>query len=138
MADLNVLTYASGASMVAVADEHHSEIYPKVPSYTTAPGDVVFLDAAGKATKTTGSAVTTCGLALEKAGTRQAVSVLKRGVVGGFDLSAVAYGAKIYLSDTAGKLSTTAGTTSVVVGKVIAASDPLLTKVLYLDFPWLT
>lgn len=48
-----------------------------------------------------------------------AVTVIRQGIVDGFDLSAMAYDAPVYLSDTDGRLSTVAGTTSVVVGRVV-------------------
>lgn len=50
----------------------------------------------------------------------QAVTVVKRGIVDvGNALSALAYDQDVYLSDTDGKLADAAGTTSVVVGKVV-------------------
>ena len=44
----------------------------------------------------------------------------------GWDLSALDYDAPVYLSDTDGRLSTVAGTTSVVMGRVIAVSGSTL------------
>jgi hypothetical protein len=77
------------------------------------------------------------GLFLMKKGADQAVSVLKRGHVGGFDVSALAYDAPIYLSDTAGELDTAAGTLSVQVGRVVAMPDSARTKVIYIEADWL-
>lgn len=70
------------------------------------------------------------------AGKGQAVDVVETGYVAGFDLSALAYEALVYLSDTPGKLSSTPGATSVVVGRVAALTDRdpvtgLPSKILY-------
>lgn len=56
----------------------------------------------------------------------QPVTVIKKGVIDGFDLSGLAYDAPVYLSDTDGALDTAAGTVSVVVGRVIPASGQTL------------
>lgn len=76
------------------------------------------------------------GIALETVGAGQAVDVIEEGFVGGFDLSALAYSAAVFLSDTAGLLATAAGTNSMQVGEVRAISDRdpatgLPSKVLY-------
>ncbi len=52
------------------------------------------------------------------------VTVLKIGVLDGFTFSQ-AYGAPIFLSDTDGRLGDVAGTTALVVGKVIAGNANL-------------
>lgn len=52
-----------------------------------------------------------------KAGT--ALTGLKRGTVDGFDVSGLSYGDPAYISDTAGALGSTAGTTSRVGGQVV-------------------
>jgi hypothetical protein len=76
------------------------------------------------------------GLSLNAAGAGQGVSFIQRGKVYGFDLSGLAYGALVYLSDTAGALADAPSTTnSVPVGRVVALSNSDLTKVLELDFP---
>lgn len=63
------------------------------------------------------------GVAMETVGAGQAVDVIEQGYVNGFDVSALAYDALVYVSDTAGKLGTAAGTNSSVVGRVAALSD---------------
>lgn len=129
------------AAKVAPIDPGQSEIYPMVPAAAVARGDVAYLDSNGKAAAASGAAAgttKTTGIVLESAGVRQGVSVLRRGKVAGFDVSGMAYGALVYLSDTAGKLDTAAGTVSVVVGKVVPMSDSDLTKVLYFEPSWLT
>lgn len=59
------------------------------------------------------------GMATRKAPKGLACTVIRQGVVGGYDLSTVPFDAPIYV-DNDGDLSTTAGTVSVVVGRVIA------------------
>lgn len=63
------------------------------------------------------------GIALNDAGVGCAVDVLESGYVGGFDVSALAFDALVYLSDTAGKLGTAAGTNGAIVGRVASFSD---------------
>lgn len=58
------------------------------------------------------------------------VDVCELGELYGFDLSGNNYDDILYLSDTAGKLSTTAGTKTVAVGRVAPMSDNDKTKVL--------
>lgn len=72
------------------------------------------------------------GIALYDAAAGEAVSVLRRGYIAGYDLSGVSYDGAVYLSDTAGKLADAAGTMTVNVGRVEAPlCDPDLTKVLF-------
>ena len=76
------------------------------------------------------------GIALETIGAGQAFDGIGEGYVGGFDVSALAYDALVYLSDTAGLLATAAGTNTVCVGRVCPMSDrdpatSLPSKVLY-------
>lgn len=75
------------------------------------------------------------GLALEAGAAGQTISMLKRGVVAGFTLGT--YGDFVYLSNTAGALSTTAGTVTVQAGHVFQLADPSLTEVLYFEADWL-
>ena len=63
---------------------------------------------------------------------QEGVEVLTRGLVAGFTLTSQAYGATIYLSDTAtGILGDAAGTVSTKIGRVWPSSDGSLTKVLF-------
>jgi hypothetical protein len=76
------------------------------------------------------------GIALETVGAGQAFDRIEEGAVGGFDLSALNFDALVYVSDTAGKLATAAGTNTAVAGRVMAMSDrdpatSLPSKVLY-------
>jgi hypothetical protein len=136
MADIAIL------KPISRVHPENDEVYTFVPNLAITQGQAVSLNSSGKAvladandsSTDSGSAQQFKGIALEKAGTRQGVSILKRGVVAGFDLSGLAYGAKVYLSDNAGNLATAASATkTVVVGQVTAMSDSDLTKVLYVD-----
>jgi hypothetical protein len=59
------------------------------------------------------------GLTVRKVAAGEAVTAIAQGEVGGLDLSGVAYGADVYLSDTTGKISTAAGTVSKKIGTVV-------------------
>lgn len=83
---------------------------------------------------TTGTALPTDGTNATKAvfrgvvvnapaGAGYPVDVVEEGYVAGFDVSGLAFGALLYVSDTPGVLSTTAGTNSSVVGRVAALTD---------------
>lgn len=100
-------------------------------------GEAVRIDATtgkytpGNATTTTENAVR--GIAANTADYANAtISVVKKGILDvGDALDALNYGVPVYLSDTDGTLADAAGTTSVVVGRVVAgwgdtAGDKLL------------
>lgn len=70
------------------------------------------------------------GIAMNGAGAEGPVTLLKEGAVHGLDVSALDYGALLYLSDTAGAVADAAGTVSVVIGKVIKLNGE---KVAYFD-----
>jgi hypothetical protein len=129
------------AAAVAPINPSDAEIHPFIPAVALTRGQATYLNSSGKAAlgiATAAGTVKTGGIALETAGVRQGVSILKRGKCAGFTVSSLAYGALIYSSDTAGSLADAAGTSSQVVGKVVPMSDSDLTKVIYFDFPWLT
>ncbi|HEY3265769.1 MAG TPA: hypothetical protein VGM37_02495 [Armatimonadota bacterium] len=98
-------------------------------------GAAVYITAAGKVDNADASLAASAGaigIALSSVGAGQAVEVLTRGPVAGYNLTAQAYGATIYLSDTdSGILADAAGTTSKKVGIVLPTSDNDLTKVLF-------
>jgi hypothetical protein len=101
-------------------------------------GQIVYEDTAGKADLADASAAGTTvvpAVALQTVGAGSAVNVLKKGHVEGFTI-AQAYGAQIFLSDTAGALADAAGTVSVAVGRIVAMTDKDLSKVLFVDFGW--
>lgn len=101
---------------------------------TLVVGDTVYFDSGGKLVKSNAGAGGTAKFAGIVVGVRgRGISVLKRGWVSGLAVSGLAYAAKVYLSDTAGKLDTAAGTTSVVAGVVVPINGE---KVVYIDADW--
>jgi hypothetical protein len=83
--------------------------------YITSAGKVANADADGSGTKD-------CkGIAVRKALAGEAVTVLRDGLLGGFDLSALAFGDKIYTNATAGAIDHTAVDGSVLIGEVFPA-----------------
>lgn len=115
-------------------------IFPAVAAATITRGQLVYVTSAGKVDIADGNGSGTtapAGVALNEAGAGQAVDVIKEGHVYGFDLSGMAYWDPAYMSNTAGALGTTAGGTSVIVGRVVPLSDVAnYTKVLYVDMDW--
>jgi hypothetical protein len=95
-----------------------------------AAGDAVRIDTTtGKWTKSNGSSAGEArvwGIATRAAAAGEAVTAIRKGVMDGFALTALAYDAAIYLSDTDGRLSTVAGTVSTVLGRVIAGTSTTL------------
>lgn len=106
---------------------------------TLAVGDVAYVNAAGKAGKADANVSgkeQARGIVVKRQGTT--VSIMKRGYLSGFDIAALAYDAQVFLSDTAGKLDTAAGTLAVPCGRVSCYTNDSLTKILYVEFDWIT
>jgi hypothetical protein len=118
-----------------------AEIYPFIAAEAITQGEAVYMLTAagtvGVADANVANKQQFRGIALEAAAAGQALSVLKRGHVAGFTVSALSYDDILYLSDTAGDLSTVAGTLTVNCGRVVALSDKGNTKVVYIDADWL-
>lgn len=106
----------------------------------------------GKATKANGTTLAEAGqaagpirnsqlyLAIDQA--RQAgngVTGVLKGTVDGYDLSSLAYGARVFLSDTDGTLADAAGTISQEVGRVVprplTGTPTVQDKLLYVNLP---
>src|SRR4051812_46336935 len=120
---------------VSVVHPESAEIYPYIAAAALEEGQPLYLNSSSKVDlgDANGSGTDTFfGMATEKVGAGQVVSVLKRGYVNGFTLSG-AYGAAVYVSNTAGELADAAGSTSLVAGHIVAMSDPARTKVLYIN-----
>lgn len=108
--------------------------YEAASGVSLALGDAVYFDSSGNLVKSNAGAGGTAKFAGIVVGIiGQGISVCHGGQIVGFDLSALAYGASVYLSDTAGKLGSTAGTTSVVAGKVVPVNG---TKALLIGRTW--
>jgi len=126
------------AAQVAVVFPEQCEIYNVKLAAAATKGQALYLTAAGTYNLADASVTGTAqvrGLALEAGAAGQTISMLKRGVVAGFTLAT--YGDFVYLSDTAGALSTVAGTITVQAGHVVQLADPGLTEVLYFEADWL-
>lgn len=77
------------------------------------------------------------GIYLEAGAAGDIVPLLKRGVVSGYDVSALDADAILYQSDTAGSLDTATGTLEVHCGRVVIGPDKT-TKLAYIDADWTT
>jgi hypothetical protein len=79
----------------------------------------------GKATKangTTSDEAAMIGIVTSPSAANIGVTLLRKGIVDGYDLSGLDYGDLVYLSDTDGRLDTAAGAVPVVIGRVIRGS----------------
>lgn len=135
MADI-VVTAANIARVFPQTDE----VYDFVAAATITAGQALYVTSAGKVDlyDSNGSGTLQfCGIALNGGGAGQAISVLKRGYVYGFTVSAAAYWAPLYGSNTAGSIADAAGASSIIVGRVAPLSDSgNLTKVVYIQASW--
>lgn len=135
MADIALTT-----AQIAVLDQANADIFTIQPSLTITPGQVVSFNSSGLGiladANGAGVIAQARGICLERAGVNQGCGILRRGTISGFTLTGLAYGAKVYLSDTAGALADAAGTLSVPIGQVVPTSDITPEKVLYVDFDW--
>lgn len=59
------------------------------------------------------------GVATHTAAAGEALTLIRRGVIDGLDLSALNYGASVFVSNNVGRIADAAGTQSVRVGHVI-------------------
>jgi len=127
------------AAKVAVVYPEQAEIYNVITAEAVAVGDALYQTTSG----TFGLADANAegrqqfrGIALETATSiGKSISMLKRGILAGYTLAT--YEDNVYLSDTAGDLSTVAGTLTVYCGRVMSLPDPSLTEVLYIEADWL-
>jgi predicted RecA/RadA family phage recombinase len=102
---------------------------------------VRFNGTVGKFTTANGSDMTEgkfYGIATRSCAAGEACTAIRRGILDGYDLAALNYGATIYASDTDGRISGTAGTKAVTVGYIAPGTAHLLSasapdKLLYLD-----
>jgi uncharacterized protein with beta-barrel porin domain len=105
-----------------------------------AVGDAVRIDTNGKWTGSNGSSTTEnriYGILVSKDPAGAVGTAIRKGVVDGFALTALAYDAIVYLSDTDKTLADAAGTVSTIVGRVIPATAPITgtayDKLLFID-----
>lgn len=136
MADISVT-----AAQVGVVFPLLAEIYHFICAETITAGQAVYQlsdGTIGVADANAGGKGQFRGIALEGGGAGQAISVLKRGFVYGFDLSGMNADALAYLSDTAGAIADAASITLAVnVGRVGVLTDATPSKVLWVEADWL-
>lgn len=129
------------ADSVALVDPMSAETLPVILTATVTRGLAAYqLAATGKfgiADANDSGKEQFRGIFLDPGAAGQVVSLLKRGRLAGYDLSAMNYDDPVYLSNTPGALSTTAGAMSVLVGRVAAMTDAARTKVIYITADWL-
>jgi hypothetical protein len=139
MADLTVT-----AARIAPVNETQYVAKTYIAGAAITAGQPVYLATTGKVSPARANATGTIngyvGIALNGGAAGDAIEVIKSGSVYGYDLSGMAYGAKVYVSSaTAGALQDTivTGTGNFVVatGVVVPMSDPSLTKVLWVAVP---
>lgn len=129
------------AAQIGRVHPQSDEVYDFVAAATITAGQAVYLTSAGTVDLADANGSGTLqfrGIALNGAGAGQALTVLKRGMLYGFTVSGLTYDDPIYLSNTAGGLDTSAGGTSIIVGRIVSLPDaPTFTKVLYVTADWL-
>ncbi len=103
-------------------------------------GQAARLSTTGKLTKSNASTTTENRILGLASRTPEAIglgiTVIRKGFLDGFDLSALAFDAPVYLSDTDGAISGTAGTVSTPIGRVVpgfAAGLAGVDKLLFID-----
>lgn len=126
---------------ISLVDPAKAEVYDFVATAAIGAGEAVYQLATGKVGVADANGSGTLqfrGIALRAAAAGQIVPVLKKGRVYGYAVSAVDCDSPLYLSDTAGDIATSAGSTSINVGRVVALPDSgNLTRVVYIDADWL-
>lgn len=137
MADITVT-----AAQVKRVYPDRDEVLDYITGVAVTAGAAVYVVAAtGKLALADGSAAGTAqvrGIALRDGAAGEVVPVIVRGVIAGFTLAGD-YDTRVYLSDTnTGILGDSAGTVSVIVGRVIRSLDSSATKLLYVDTNVLT
>jgi len=101
MSDLTLTANHVGALFI------DAKIRSRIPAEDLTAGLAVFENSNGKCAKADAGDATKAkfaGIVTQMGGITQGISVQKGGEIGGFDVSSLAYGTKIYLSDTLGAL----------------------------------
>lgn len=120
MADLNLVT-ANKVNVGTITVQQHTFVAGEA---ITAGAPVYLKGADGKVYNSDADlagANTLWGVATRTVAAGEAVTVVRRGLLDGFDLSALNYGAAVFVSNTGGRLADAAGTASLKVGTVVPA-----------------
>lgn len=125
------------AAKVAPVFPEKAEIFTGIAGTTITAGQVVYGVAStgllGLADENAGAEESAAlGIALNGGGAGQAIDVLRKGHVYGFEVSSLAYWLPCSLSNTAGALLDTGATTN-ILARVEPLADANRTKVLYVD-----
>lgn len=127
------------AAQVSLLNPLKCDIQSYIATEALTKGDAVYILTTGKVGKADANSTSFRGIALHTVGAGEAVDVLHDGLIGGFTVSSLNADVPVYLSNTAGKLATAAGSTSVICGRVVCLTDtPTLTKVIRIVTPWLS
>lgn len=128
------------AAQIAAVYPDRAEIYDVIAAATIAAGEAVYFDSNGKGNVADANGSGTLqfrGICLRAVTAGQVFPLLKRGHCYGYTVSAINGDTVLYLSDTAGDIATSAGSTTINVGRVVALPDGNNTKVVYIDADWL-
>jgi hypothetical protein len=105
-------------------------------------GAPVRQDTDGKWTNANGTTTTEAnayGIVTASRAAGEYVTAIRKGRLDGYNLSALAYGDPVFLSDTVGRISSTPGTQNVQIGIVVSRTGTTLgtanDKILEVDFP---
>lgn len=135
MADLALVT----ANRLTVVESFIQDT--KVAAEAISAGQLVRYDTStGKFTKsnaTSAAEARTYGMAVRTVAAGEPVTAIRKGVVEGYNLDALAYDADVHLSNTDGAAADAAGTTARILGRVIGGANTTLgtamDKLLFLD-----
>lgn len=127
------------AAQVGLVDPLKATVKSYIAGATITKGQVVALATDGTIDPADASAgggylfEQVVGVALNGGGAGQAIDVVRKGEIYGFTVSGMDSGDLVYVSDTAGSLSTVAGTVTVIVGRIAPLADKSATEVISLD-----
>lgn len=127
------------AAQVGVIDPIKATIKSYIANAAITKGQACYITTAGKADLCDGNGSGTKqfrGIALNNVPAGQAVDLLQDGELYGFTLAGNV-DALVYVGDTAGELADSAGTVTIVCGRVsVLTNYPTLTKVLRVFVQW--
>lgn len=136
MADINLVT-ADKVNVGTLTVQQHTFI---ANAAITAGAPCYIIGATGKVAHSDANSTpldVVWGIATRTVAAGEAVTLVRRGLMDGWDLSGLNYGASVYLSDTVGRLSDAAGGTNVTVGHVVPVNGQTLgtaaDKALYVE-----
>lgn len=120
MADIS-LTTADKVNVATLTQVQHTFV---ANSAITAGAPCYILAATGKAAHSDANAAapinTVWGIATKTVAAGEAVTLVRRGLMDGWDFANVAFGEGVFVSDTVGRLAdTVSGTTALTVGHVV-------------------